>query len=321
MSPLSTVPKETKKISMEITEKWGLVVSATMTVEKASMAIAGITYDAKTAFMVEFDATNVPDVNNTGSSEIISYKNYDIGMDMVAGMDLTMDFTPSLDLFQLPVVKGETWYTNQSMVTVTGSVNGYFDAHGLTDEQEEQIFTEELKEATGATDFPISFDSLNTTDGKIMNGQFGPTYSNITSMKMQCLYASVTKTVGDEQRQYLLIRVNDGSEIWYSPDSKFISGVSASADDPDVELPDEMTMLTGLTGSEMSMDPIDVETASKNIASIEAYTEKVASDVDGEGANASDLFFKPPFVGVFFAAIGVLSIGIIAFYVVKTRKH
>jgi hypothetical protein len=321
MSPLSTVPKETKKISMELTEKWGLVVSSTITVEKASMAIAGITSDAKTAFSVEFDATNVPDVNSTDSSEIISYKNYDIGMEMVAGMEMNMDFTPSLDLFQLPVVKGETWYTNQSMVTVSGSVNGHFDAHGLTDEQEEQIFTEELKDATGATDFPITFDTLNTTDGKIKNGQFGPFYSNITSMKMQCLYTTVTKTVGDEQREYLLIRVNDGSKIWYSPDSKFMSGVSTSTDDSDVDLPDEMSMLTSLTGSEVAMDPIDVETATKNIASIEAYTTKVASEVDGEGASASDLFFKPPFLGVFFAAIGVLSIGIIAFYVVKTRKH
>jgi hypothetical protein len=80
-------------------------------------------------------------------------------------------------------------------------------------------------------------------------------------------------------------------------------------------------MLTELTGDQMEMNPIDVETATKNIASIEAYTDKVASDVDSMGASIGDFFFKPPFLGLFFAAIGVLSIGIIAFFAVKHRKH
>lgn len=320
MSPNSDVPKETKTVTMDLNERMGVVASSTLIVEKGSMAITNMTWSFKSAMNIEFDATNVPDINTTDQSQIISYKNYDMGVDMSAGAEVYMDFDPYLDLYQLPVVQGETWYTNESAVTISGYVNGFINAHGLTDEQKEQIFTQELKEATGASDFPIEFNTLNTTDGTIKNGHFGPYTETIPSMKMQCSYGSITRTIGGMTHEYYWIKVDDSSKIWYSPDWSFMSGMVVDSSETNMDMA-EVDMLTGIVGDQVAMEPMDPDAASKNIASIESYTDKLSSEVNSEPTSLMDYFTQAPYLGLLAVALLVASVGILVFYVVRTRKH
>ncbi|MDW5563562.1 MAG: hypothetical protein SA339_10085 [Methanomassiliicoccus sp.] len=320
-APSSTVNKVTKTMTVSLDEKLGMVLSATAIVEKASRAITNMTWTYKGAASVELDGKNIPDVNTSDGVQRISYKNYDVGMEMVAGMNLYMDFTPALDLLQMPVKQGETWYTNASTATVSGSINGHIDAHGLTDDQKALIFTEELANATGATDFPIDLRNLNTTDGKISNGQFGPYEYKVDPMKMRCLYGYIVRNVDDVDKQYMIIQVNDGAKFLYSPDAALMSGMYLSLDDTQIpDLPEGTDYIMTILGNQVNLEPVDAQTASNNIASIESYTNKLTSDVDDSGFNISDFFFKAPFLGTFFGIIAVISVGVIVFFAVRPRK-
>lgn len=318
--PRSTVAKETRTVSVDLEEKMGMVLTGTTTVEKSSMAIANITWSYKGALSVEVDAKNIPDINATGSVQVISYKDYDVGFEAVAGLDLYMNFAPALDLFQVPVVQGETWWTNETALTVTGSVNGHVSAHGLTDDQKAQIFTEELRNATGATDFPISFEKLNTPDGEIKNGKFGPYNSTVDPIKMRCLNGLVTHTINGEQKQYMKVQVNDGATFLYSQDEGFLAGMYMNMGGSSFPaLPEEAGYVTTFLGNQVSADPMDAKVASDKIKSIDAYTTKLTSDVNS-GGFIQDFFFKAPFLGFFFVALGVISIGILAFFMTRPRK-
>lgn len=319
--PQSSVAKETKTMSIGLEEKMGMVLTATTILDKSSMAITNMTWSYKGALSVEADAKNIPDVNTTEDVQTIAYKDYDVGVEIVAGLNLYMDFAPALDLYQLPVNQGEVWYTNTSMVTVSGNVNGHVDAHGLTDDQKAQIFTEELRNATGATDFPINFEKLNTTGGEISNGQFGPYYNNVTSMKMRCLYGEVTHTVDGEERSYRLIQVNDGPKILYSAESSFLAGMYLTMDESEIpEMPEGASYVTSFFGDQVNMEPMDAEVASKNIDSIDSYTNKLTSEVNDGGFNIRDFFFKAPFLGIFFVSLAVAGIAILAFFMTRPRK-
>jgi hypothetical protein len=319
--PASKVAKETRTMSLDLEEKLGMVLTATTTIEKSSMAITNINWSYKGALSVEADAQNIPDVNTTEDVQTISYRNYDVGVEIVAGLNLNMDFAPALDLFKLPISQGEVWYTNTSMVTVNGNVNGHIDAHGLTDDLKAQVLTEELRNATGATDFPINFENLNTTDGEITDGQFGPYYENVTAMKMRCMYGHVTHVVDGEERQYMLIQINDGAKILYSADTGFMAGLYLNVDEDEIpELPEGTSYLTSFFGDQINLDPVDPETASKNIESIETYTAKLTSDVNGGGFDVRDFFLKAPFLGIFIVALAVISIAILAFFITRPRK-
>jgi hypothetical protein len=318
--PSSSVARETKTMSLSLEEKMGMVLTATTILEKSTMAVTNMTWTYKGALSMDVDAKNIPDINTTEGSQTIAYKDYDVGFEAVAGVDLFMDFAPSLDLLQLPVTPGEVWYTNTSMVTVSGSVNGHIDAYGLTNDQKAMIFTEELANATGATDFPINFENLNTTNGEIKNGQFGPYTTNTTSMKMRCMYGSITYDVNGESRQYQKIQVNDGAYFLYSANLGFMAGVLMDLDDSAIEIPEEADYLMTFLGTQVNMEPIDAKTASDNIDSIESYTDKLTADVNSEGFNISDFFFKMPFLGTFFAIIAAVSIAVLAFFAMKRRK-
>ncbi|MBI0583756.1 MAG: hypothetical protein ISF22_05955 [Methanomassiliicoccus sp.] len=318
-SSASMVEKERKTVSLDIDQKLGIVVASTAIIEKSTMSITNMTWSLSGALSVEVDGKNIPDINTTGTSQVISYKNYDLGFSLVAGVDLFMDFSPALDLYQLPVEQGQTWYTNETQVTASGSVNGYLDAHGLTAEQKKDIFTEDLKNATGATDFPIRFEKLNSTDSEITNGQFGPYTGDVPSIKMRCLDGNMTRTVDGEVREYLIIQVNDGPNMLYSSGLNFMAGMYADMDmeDMPVELPAEAGFLSGLMGEKFQMEPMSVEAASKNIESIESYTNKMTGAAGG--SSIADFFFKAPFLGIFFVAIAALSVIIIVFVARKPR--
>jgi len=318
--PYSTVPKETKTMSLDIEERMGMLLTANMILDRSSMAVTNMTLVFKGALSVEADAKNIPDINVTEDAQIISYKDYDVGVEAVVGLTFYMDFAPALDLLKQPVEQGEIWYTNATTATVNGYIDGHIDAHGLTDEQKAELFTDELKNATGSTDFPISLENLNTEDGKVVNGHMGPYAIDIASMEMRSMPTSVTYVVDGVSRQYQMIQVDDGPYFLYSPSLGLFAGIQVSLDDADLEIPDEVGTVTSYMGSDMDMEPMDAETVSKKIDSIGSYTDKLAADIDGDGFNIMDFFFKVPFLGSFIAILAAVSIAILVFFMARPRK-
>jgi len=319
-SPSSTVAKEAKTMSLDLDEKMGMVLTATTILEKSTMAISNITWNYKGALTVDLNAKNVPDINTTETTRTITYKNYDVGVEAVAGMNLYMDFAPSLDVLQLPIAQGEGWHTNASTVTISGNVNGHVDAHGLTDDQKAQIFTEELTNATGATDFPISLDKLTTPDGEMTNGTFGPYTANLTGTSMYCSRNTESHVVDGKERQYYVIQAGNGERFLYSPDGGLFAGLSMSVDTDEMNLPSSASYVTNFIGSQVDMEPMDADAASNNIRSIESYTDKLAAEANDKGFNISDFFFKAPFIGILMVVIAAMSIAVLVFYAVKFRK-
>lgn len=322
MMPSSTVPKETKTISLDLTQKLGLVMTSTIIIQKSTMAITNMTLETNAAFMMEVDATNIPEVNSTGLLDKISYKNYDMGVKANVDVVMYMDFAPPLDLFQLPVVQGEVWYTNVSEVTVNGHISGLIDAHGLPDELLEEIFTEELENATGATQFPINLDRLTSPDGNITDGHFGPFTGEVPSMKMKCLNTMITRTVDGESREYLVIEVNDGQRILFSTAHNFISGAILTADSENmpIDMPEESEILFGLLGDDMSMEPMSSNDVASKIASIEDYTNDVANEANGQGSLA-DFFLRSPYLGTLMLIGAAAAIGVVLFIGTRGRRR
>lgn len=319
-SPSSTVAKETKTISLGLDEKMGMVLTATTILEKSTMAISNITWNYKGALTVDLNAKNIPDINTTETTRTIAYKNYDVDVEAVAGVNVYMDFAPSLDLLKLPVVQGESWYTNASMVTISGNVNGHVDAHGLSDDMKAQIFTEELTNVTGATDFPISLDKLTTPNGEMTKGTFGPYTANLTGTSMYCSRSTESHVVDGKARQYYIIQAGNGVRFLYSPDGGLFSGMSMSVDTDEMNLPSSASYVTNFMGGQVDMAPMDADAVSSNIKSIESYTDKLAAEANDKGFNISDFFFKAPFIGILMVAIAAMSIAALALYAVKFRK-
>jgi hypothetical protein len=319
-SPSSTVAKETKTMSLDLDEKMGMVLTATTILEKSTMAISNITWSYKGALTVDLNAKNIPDINTTETTRTIAYKNYDVGVEAVVGVNLYMDFAPSLDMLQLPIAQGEWWYTNASTVTISGNVNGHVDAHGLTDDLKAQIFTEELTNVTGATDFPISLDKLNTPNGEVTNGSFGPYTANLTGTSMYCSRNTESHVVDGKARQYYVIQAGNGERFLYSPDGGLFSGMSMSVDTDELNLPSSASAVMNFMGGQVDMEPMDADAASSNIKSIESYTDKLAAEANDKGFNVSDFFFKPPFLGILVVTIAAMSIAALALYAVKFRK-
>lgn len=323
LMPYSTVAKENKIISLDLTEKFGIVVSATAIVDKASYALNSVDWSLRTAMLMDLNAKNIPqiDTNETSAEQTISYKNYDIGVDLVAKANVSMTFTPALDIFQFPFSEGDYWDTNSSMVTVNGDVSGFFNAKGLTAEQEEQIFSDELKNATGSSAFPIEFDHLTSPDGEITDGKFGPFYDNITSMEMYCL-SGITETIGGAQYDVFTILVDDETEMVYSPGFKVL-GMSVGSDSLPIELPDEVSLFTGMMGDQnMEMDPIAAETAVSKIAAIETYTDSVATQAGakGDSGTLADFFLEAPYIGIIMVIVAAMVVAALVFVGTRPRK-
>jgi hypothetical protein len=319
-SPTSTVPKETKTISVDVTEKLGAVVSATLTVSKDSLAIERMEWNMLAAMKFDVVAKNIPEMNSTGFIDVtqtIAYKNYDVGMEMVARLNMTTTFEPSLDIYQFPFsteYPDNIWYTNTSMVTLTGDVSGFINAHGLTTEQKEQIFTEDLKNATGATDFPISFDHLNSPNGEITDGKFGPYYGNTTATRMECVDA-VTMAFGDVELEVFEINVGSGDDtIYYSPGFRMFGAVPDASN-----LPSGVDTAMAFMGQEdMKMEPVTTTKATAEINSIETYTNSIASEAGSNGI--ADFFFKAPFIGIILIVAVIISVSTVFVILKNARK-
>jgi len=317
----SSVSKETKTVSVDFTEKMGLVLTAEIVVNKTSYGVREIDWGLRTALSVDATAKNIPslETNEEEDEQTLSYNDYDMGIDLIFRTDLTMAFSPDLVIYQFPFGLNDYWFTTPTNLTVSGEVSGSLNAHGLPADVNNEIFTEDLFNATGARNFPISFDQLTTPGGEIENGEFGPIEEEIPATMMECT-GYMSKTVGGVQYDVYTVQVDGGVEMYYSPGLRIIGGVFESGELP-FELPEQLSSIIEMFDDEsMEMDPVSTSTAEREIASIEAYTTSIESQANG-GNSLSDFFFKAPYLGIIMVVVGAIVIAAMLFIGMRARKR
>jgi hypothetical protein len=272
---------EAKTISADLTERFGMVLTTYLNVTIDDLAIESLYGEYKAAASLDFDGKNIPTPEDDGNYLNLTYKNYDVWVAAHLDVDLSVVFTPALDLFQFPLVDGEDWYTNESEATVSGHISGSIDARGLPAEITDQIFTDEFKAATGVTGFPIELDDLSTDDGPFTDGSFGPQTSTIPSMWMHCT------AVDDDTYE---VTSDDGMDLEFSSTTGFLTSSSVTvdsstlSDDLPVDVPEQLSLVTSMMEPQtVDMETVSVETAQTNIDSISSYTSDVASSTPPSG--------------------------------------
>ncbi|MDW5563563.1 MAG: hypothetical protein SA339_10090 [Methanomassiliicoccus sp.] len=323
-APSSTVNKEAKTMCACFEENLCMVLSANITLEKSSMAISKMDVAGRFAGCMELDAKNVPIINTTDGNVAICYKDFDIGGNIAMGVRMNIVFNPALDLLQPPVEKGETWYTNASTATVTGCVNGRICTHGLTEDQKTEMISMGLKAVTGMDDLP--FDPSMVFDHCFPAGGvgFGPYEFTIPSMKMHCLDESIVRNVNCQDKEYLIIQVNDGAKLLYSPDLGFWAGAYLMVDNDMIcHWLEGTDYFTAFQNKNVDLEPEDTGVAASDIASINDNTTRLTDDVNGAGYNITDFFLKAPYAGMFYAIaiMAAVSVAVVAFVMIRPRKE
>lgn len=315
---------EVKTIEVGIFEDFALLVEGTTVFDK-DFAIKSTAWDCQVAFVTGFDGKNIPTpkVDETSEAIALSYKNYDIDLRAVLNATVDVTFTPALDIYDFPIVEGESWEVI-STANVTGTVGGFFDITGLTDEIKELMAQSEYGSELETIEFPISFDDYTSEDGSIVDGEIVP----FDTMIDQTLYCDQilndVYVLGTPVDVCVITDESGAISLYYSPQKKFFTSVLASADSELVsdQVPDELSMFTSIfagDSEEMEMEAVSASTATAEIAKIESYMTTVEDKaVAGASSNGLvDFFFKAPFLGLIMV---VLSVIIVAVALVMVRR-
>jgi hypothetical protein len=270
------------------------------------------------AAVVGLKGTNIPEINSTDAYTVLAYKDYDISLNAVFKTNISIEFTPALATLDFPLNVSDEW-SMDSMVTVTGDISGFVNAVGLPADLEQQLLDSEFAQTFGATSLPITFDHFTSEDNSIVDGKIQPKYGNLTA-DLVCI-SKVTKQVNGVYREVYVIQIDEGPKFYYCPAEKFFSSAEMPLD-PEmlpVELPIDVTQLTGDT-AEMQM--VDPATAATELASIEQYATGVENKAAGTAASngLSDFFFKAPFIGLIMIIASIVIVALAVFMVMKKRK-
>jgi len=125
------IEMEEKAVSFDMTEDFAVIISATVHMEKDTLAIKSIELTLDAAAVISVDAKNFPmiedDWSGFSSSYVlldVSYTNYEIEAKAVLEAKMTPRFTPALNLYEFPLDVGNEWQVD-SVMNVTGEVDGF----------------------------------------------------------------------------------------------------------------------------------------------------------------------------------------------------
>ncbi len=299
----------TKTVEATLKVDYALVLSGTNILNKTDLAIRQLDYTAKTSAYISFVATNIPGFESTETKSYLNYTNYDVLLKADIQANVLVKFEPALNLYNFPLEVGDEWVVD-STANVSGSVNGFVSATGLQDSMKKQIFTEELRNATGASDFPIELGKLTTTDKKIENGTI-----NAYEVPIYALMECTSKTfvtvpnVGPFERYEIKAEADGGPGLtfYYNTYEGFLSAMSPSSIPM---LPSEVSSIM----PEMTMESTDVKTATAAIDSIESYQATVSNKANGNGAGSDGMIFLIAIIVIIAAVIAV------AFFVMRRKQ-
>lgn len=231
------------------------------------------------------------------------------------GLDMRTVYDPALDVFAFPIQDGEVWAAN-STVTQGGKIRGTVDVTGLTDEEEQELFTQ-LNEGleslgfsvSGLDGFPIDLENVTLLVGTTPYLKDGVIHdqSNPLGLSLEAREIDMTLADGEFHTVYLISESTGDVPMpygpvcsaVYSPDDGFIVGYRCD--------------VAGATVFELPNVPW--ETADEHIADTKRdYT----LNPTGTGTDfLGNFFLQPPFFGILLiAAVAIL----VAALLVRRRR-
>ena len=310
-------PTTTKTISVDAAIDMAFVSETTVVFEKSTMAIKSIETTNKASMIASIKILNIPEtkLNFSDLSVTYSYRSIDASIDFDMILNVEASFAPALNVIEFPLSVGDSWSVS-SLASVTGSMSGFLDVKGLSSDDEEMLFDNQMLQNAGITEFPIDFSKLSTKgEPKIVNGTLIPSnqYVNAT---MECTGLElVTLPIYGEVAIYE-IATNSGSEKFhYSDDIHFLTGVGSSLEG--LGLPDELSGIP-LPEVDMTMNQVTSQEAEQNIDVISAYQADLSGQAGGSGNGLGDLPTSLPMIGLILVI--VILAAIVAVVMVKRKK-
>ncbi len=291
-------PMENITIQVLLDTDYLVFQSTNITLDRTTMAIKNIDSFNMLKFNLDVEIDNMPSfdsMNFEGTSQTIKYEDYDISGEAAVFLNMTLDFSPALNLYDFPLEVGEEWEAN-SMVTLNGDLSGMIDVQGLPEGT-----LEEISDADDEVEFPIDLGEYTGEFGEglsMTNGTLDEVSEQVNA-ELKCTgMLEVEEEAANGTIQIFEVSVNDGEmKFYYSPDLNFFHSVDATStlvtdnmgeigDDLPIEIPtDEEAM--------MSMEYQPASDTAQKIESISGY------EVDGvENDSEPDSGLPFMFVGV-----------------------
>ncbi len=155
----SEIPKENITVQVQLDMDYLVFQSTNFTLDRTTMAIKQIESFNELSFNMDLMADNIPAKELEGTQWNVSYTDYDISVDVGVYLNLTLGFSPALNLYDFPLVVGEEWEAN-SMATLNGDLSGMIDVQGLPEGT-----LEDISDADDEVEFPIDLSEYT--------GEFG----------------------------------------------------------------------------------------------------------------------------------------------------
>lgn len=316
-SVLSEIPEANQTAQVKVDFDYLIYMSNNITLDKNTLAIEEIDSFNEMRMNLDLMVDNtIPKQSLEGTNWNVTYENFDISMDAAVFLNLTLDFSPGLNLYDFPLVLGEEWEA-ASTATLNGDLSGTIDAQGLPEGA-----MDEIADSAEEVEFPIDLSDYTGEFGEglsMTNGTLDEVSEDVNA-DLECisLLEVADDDVGNGTIQIFVVSVNDGEmKFYYSPDLGFFHGIDATSNlvtdnmgDIGDELPIEIP-----TGEEamMTMEYQPASDTAKEIESISGY------EVDGvENSDSSDDALPFMFVGVVIvlAALAVV-VGVVAYRKLK----
>jgi len=305
-----TPEEEEVTVDADLNVDAAVIVNADMTFDKDTMAIESVSLDLKIIVSVDFEANNIPnhDSDVVNQTEEYSYDDYDVSGDLELNLGMDLTFDPALNLWDFPLFLGDSWDVS-SVATLSGSLTGSLDVQGLPEDIEEDIFSEEVYNITGFTEFPIIFEEIHGAgNSPIDEGVIEEYVTEEFELSMECTdYFTFNDEYLGEIAVYE-IQVNGSNsplKYYYSPDMGFMSYFEMDTDEMDDGV------ATYISANMTTMVAVNPVTAEEHIADIADFQSNVNEDQGG----IAGFFTDPPYLGIILVGAIVVVAGAAVFLI------
>lgn len=242
---------ENRTISGSVDAEFVQTIMGEATLEKSTLALESLELDIGWSLDVDVEINGFPDMEKMEEEGIVSYTDYEGGIELSFDLSLEYAFEPALDFFNFPIEENSEWESTSNM-TGSGTYEGIFDIHGLP-----EFMMDEIEQDLGM-EFPIIFEDHEFEDSEdIAYGEIKEVTEEV-DVEMKCVGTDeIILQNGETTDVYLLefnVDIEDDEEepsfvMKYSPEYKNLVSMEMSFENT--------PLAEYMTDETMSMELID----------------------------------------------------------------
>lgn len=242
---------ENRTISGSVDAEFVQTIVGEATLEKSTLALESLELDIGWSLDVDVEINGFPDIEKMEEEGIVSYTDYEGGIEFSFDLSLEYAFEPALDFFNFPIEENSDWESTSNM-TGSGTYEGIFDIYGLP-----EFMMDEIEQDLGM-EFPIIFEDHEFEDSEdIAYGEIKEVTEEV-NVEMKCIGTDeIILQNGETTDVYLLefdVDIEDEEEepsfvMKYSPEYKNIVSMEMSFENT--------PLAEYMTDETMSMELID----------------------------------------------------------------